>query len=307
MNVDRLREALRTKDAETIWEACQEAQDMPENTSRAYRCGLLDLLSAWHDVDLLTVTTHDIEKYMEALRESRYAEASIGVKLAAARLLCKVLDDHGFTAGNSFAFAKRTRSGENESNREPYTTQEFVKLLDAVSPRNKVVILLATDLNLRIEDMRELRWSDVRREGERYFIADVRLSTRLAEALNAIPKKHHLVLAGVKRESIRESIKRTCDQIGLTYKGIDVLRQRYQPPKGTEVEGVEPAKGSWRVYGSAVDYEWRNGVTTGRGRRQSIDERFTTATRAAKRLAELGTQFDDVSGLSIRFDTSARY
>ncbi len=57
----------------------------------------------------------------------------------------------------------------------------------------------------------------------------------------------------------------------------------------------------WQIDGFVYQEYTRNGYSTGRGHQIYIEEYFHAAEDAAKRLQNLAREYDDVSGIRVRF------
>ena len=202
------------------------------HTTRAYRRGLHDLLAAWSGENLLRPSRDAAALWIRRLEASGKTEATIRVKLAAARLLYRALRWAGATAAAPFADAKPARDKTAAwDKRQPYAQAELEALLAVASPVERVLILLGAHAGLRASEMVALQWQDVDLAGRVLTVTcgkggkrrRVVMSHSLTAALAARGRDSGEVLP-FQDGRARARMRKLCRRAGVAYKGLHSLR-----------------------------------------------------------------------------------
>ena len=246
LSEDELRrlaaEAARDRDAEALW-ALTEAHltlhgssgsRVSKHTLDAYRRGLLDLLGAWQSENLLRPQRNAGVLYVRDL-ETRLKPASVGVKVAAAKMFYAALRWSGASEAAPFADVRlavdKTPAWEK---RDAYTQTE-VHWLERVSEGYTLyIVLLGAHAGLRVSEMTALRWDDVDLgnatlkvvAGKGGKTARVNLSSTLVETLGKTPiaQRQGYVLPMRNRQVVSKRLEVACRTANVTFKGVHALR-----------------------------------------------------------------------------------
>jgi integrase/recombinase XerC len=220
----RILKAVNERDAEDIVRLCEAflykrskaGVDISQGTVRLYRRGVLDALEAFGHENLLhpspdagTTYRNQLMRRTAPIRKgrARFAQdfdaekplspSTIGVKLAAARLLYDALEWAGATTAKPFTDVHAPPDKEDAQDKTPPWSDEAVEaLLAAAEAANEraiaVMVVLGAHAGLRIGEMTALCWQHVdwaRRQmtihGKGGTRRPVRMTKRTAEVLRA--------------------------------------------------------------------------------------------------------------------------
>lgn len=235
-------EAARDRDAEALW-ALTEAHltlhgssgsRVSKHTLDAYRRGLRDLLSAWQSENLLRPQRNAGVLYVRDL-ETRLKPASVGVKVAAAKMFYAALRWSGASEATPFADVRlavdKTPSWEK---RDAYTMTE-VHWLERVSESYTLyIVLLGAHAGLRVSEMTALRWDDLDLgnallkvvAGKGGKTARVNLSSTLVDVLMKTPpsQRQGYILPMRNRQVVSKRLEVACRAASVKFKGVHALR-----------------------------------------------------------------------------------
>lgn len=246
LSEDELRrfaaETARNRDAEALW-ALTEAHltlhgssgsRVSKHTLDAYRRGLRDLLTAWQSENLLRPQRNAGVLYVRDL-ETRLKPASVGVKVAAAKMFYAALRWSGASEAAPFADVRlavdKTPSWEK---REAYTQTEVHWLEQVSEGYTLYIVLLGAHAGLRVSEMAALKWGDIDLgsatlkvvAGKGGKTARVNLSSTLVAVLEQVPlteRQGHL-LPMRTRLAVSKRLEVACRVAKVKFKGIHALR-----------------------------------------------------------------------------------
>lgn len=188
------------------------------HTLRAYRRGVVELVSMWQGENLLRPSRDAGALYLQRLRAGDRPEvtqeaetgkrgrrpkpgplapATVELRLAAARALYQALRWSGATEADPFrdlSTGRHTSKEEDVASLKVYTETELIDLLgQALETEDRVILLLGAHGGLRVSEMLGLRWDEVDldnlellvRAGKGNKSAMVQLSPRLAAELRS--------------------------------------------------------------------------------------------------------------------------
>jgi integrase len=187
-------EAAGERDVEKLWRLVEAHLTLhgasgvgtSVHTLRAYRRGVVELLTLWAGESLLRPARDAGALYVQRLRagdrEPVHAEAEPGkrgahpkkgplapatveLRLAAARALYDALRWAGATEADPFRDVRTGRDVDREEDvagLKVYTEYELIELLGrAEEPEDRVLVLLGAHAGLRVSEMLALRWDEV--------------------------------------------------------------------------------------------------------------------------------------------------
>lgn len=285
-------EAVQNRDADLLWAITasylsrkgRKGSNLSQNTLKQYERGVRELLLMWEHVNLLRPGEDAAANYVEDLRtghtaplqraapishtagaepgkgrrrraDGKYSEATIAIKISAARLLYAALAwAKVFTGENPFegvSIGKLQSRIEKDLASAHYSERELKTLLehveDAGDADDRLVLLLGGHAGLRISEMLALQWSHIHwDQGELLVVAGkgnktaaVVMSPTLLRALhlqfqtlraqNVDPlsptSPFRFVLTERRSASgIYKRLRRHCLQAGVPFKKVHGLR-----------------------------------------------------------------------------------
>lgn len=284
-------EAVGNRDADVLWAITaaylsrrgRKGSNLSPNTLKQYERGVRELLLMWQHVNLLRPGEDAAPNYIEDLRtghteplrqaapikhtgephaggrprskDGRYSEATIAIKISAAKLFYKALAwTQAFTGENPFeevSIGKLPSRIEKDLASAHYSEGELARLLAHVEEHgdadDRLVLLLGAHAGLRVSEMLALTWKDIHWEqGELLVVegkggktASVVLSPTLFRALrlqfmtlraqNVDPFSptgaYRFVLTERRSPSgLYRRLQRHCSAAGVPFKKIHGLR-----------------------------------------------------------------------------------
>lgn len=219
-------EAANARDAEKLWRLTEAHLTLhgasgvgtSKHTLRAYKRGLVELLTLWSGENLLRPQRDAGALYVQRLRagdreplheeaakngrgrkpkRGPLAPATVELRLSAARALYDALRWAGATEADPFRgvrTGRETTRDEDVASLKVYTDHELGTLLDAAEePQDRVFLLLGAHAGLRVSEMLALLWDDIDlgsrellvRAGKGNKQAMVQLTPRLRAELEA--------------------------------------------------------------------------------------------------------------------------
>lgn len=239
----RAMAAASTRDQDELWsllEAYVVLHGRPgartrANTLVAYRYSLGKLLGTWQGVNLLRPQRDAALQLPQLLHHAGLGPRSIELVITTGRQLYKALRWADASTAAPFDNVKAPRDPTPpEDKRRPYSSVAVQRLIAAAEPVDRCLVLLGAHGGLRVSEIVELRWSDLRleegrlriRDGKGGKAGDVRLSQTLVNALRelrAMAKSDH-VMPYRTPERARRRMQNLCNRAGVTYLGIHALR-----------------------------------------------------------------------------------
>ncbi len=243
----RAVQACRDHDAQTLWAITdawltlhgKRGATVAALTRRNYQKGLHALLEAWARDDLLRPARDAGALWLARLQTRKLQPASIKVHLAGARAFYAALRWTGATAADPFRDARApTDPTPQHDKRHPYSPVELETLLDAATPRERVLLLLAGHAGLRSCELVTIRWSDldlaaaslVVRHGKGGKTRAVALSRSTVDALQAFHAAQHPVpdaddyVLGGSTKTARVQMGLLCARATVPRRGLHALR-----------------------------------------------------------------------------------
>ena len=264
-------QAANERDAERLWTLTEAHLTLhgkagigtSSHTHRAYRRGVFELVTLWHDVNLLRPARDAGALYVQRLRsgdrepitsEARdgsrgrrpkrgpLAPATVELRVATARALYAALRWAGATEADPF---RDVRGGRGTTQPEDlmagkvYTEFELIELLArARDDDDRLLLLLGAHAGLRVSEMLALRWEDVDLGGQRLLVragkggkdALVNLTPKLTETLRGAER---MALAGDRRATVLRlrsqygvyrRLRRMCERAEVRFRGVHALR-----------------------------------------------------------------------------------
>lgn len=244
---ERRRRALRASstadsaDLVSLIEAYMELQrethrPISRHTRRTYRRVVSILLERWLGAAFLKPDEQAARLFLQDLERAGASHASLKVYVAAGRALYNALRWAEVTESDPFASVRVPRDESGLSHeRQTYSKAERQQLLSFAAPVDRALILLCTDLGLRVSECVGLTRDDADLEKERLKVStaagsskSVGLTDVLIEALTALPKSINDSLLGFTSDvRARQRLQRLCSRAGVVYRGLDGLR----PPR----------------------------------------------------------------------------
>jgi len=222
------------------------------HTLRAYRRGVLDLVAAWPQENLLHPAREAGQGWLRALEGAGKTPATVRVRLAAGRTLYAALAHTGATADAPFTSAKPARETTAPwDKRRPYTDDEVAALARAAGPEDRALVLLGAHAGLRVSEALALTGADLTlgpggrggrggragelrvRHGKGGKARTVPLSPTLAAALAAWrdertgpgeARPDAPVLRYRHQLDARRHLARLAQAAGVPYRGVHALR-----------------------------------------------------------------------------------
>jgi integrase len=254
--------ACQAHDAEALWRLTEAfvlrtgaaGARVSAHTLRAYRRGVLDLVAAWPQENLLHPGREAGQGWLRALEGAGKTPATVRVRLAAGRALYAALAHTGATADAPFTSAKPARETTAPwDKRRPYTDDEVAALARAAGPEDRALVLLGAHAGLRVSEALALTFTDVTirpepgpgaggraaagelrvRQGKGGKARTVPLSPTLAAALAAwrhartgrgVVGPDEPVLGYRHQLDARRRLARLARAAGVPYRGVHALR-----------------------------------------------------------------------------------
>ena len=246
--------ACQAHDAEALWRLTEAfvlrtgaaGARVSPHTLRAYRRGVLDLIAAWPQENLLHPGREAGQGWLRALESTGKTPATVRVRLAAGRALYAALAHNGATADAPFTIAKPARETTAPwDKRRPYTDDEVAALARAAGSEDRVLVLLGAHAGLRISEALALTFKDVTpgrgevggevrvRHGKGGKARTIPLSPTLAAALAAWREERAgrgeggmdaRVLRYRHQLDARRHLERLARAAGVPYRGVHALR-----------------------------------------------------------------------------------
>jgi integrase/recombinase XerC len=265
-------EAAGERDVERLWRLIEAHLTLhgasgvgtSKHTLRAYRRGLVELVTLWAGESLLRPARDAGALYVQRLRagdrepileaadsggrgrrpkRGPLAPATVELRLAAARALYDALRWAGATEADPFRDVRTGRDTNREEDvagLKVYTEYELIELLGrADDPQDRVILLLGAHAGLRVSEMLGLRWDEVDAAGRELLVragkgnktALVQLTPRLADELEGW-RRLRLAEGGGDPHVLRlrsqygvyRRLRRLCVWAGVRFKGVHALR-----------------------------------------------------------------------------------
>lgn len=265
-------EAAGDRDVEKLWRLIEAHLTLhgasgvgtSRHTLRAYKRGLVELVTLWAGESLLRPARDAGALYVQRLRagdrdpvhaeaddgkrgrrpkRGPLAPATVELRLAAARSLYDALRWAGATEADPFRDVHTGRDVDREEDvagLKVYTERELIELLGrAEAPEDRVLVLLGAHAGLRVSEMLALRWDrvDVRaREllvvgGKGNKTALVQLTPRLAAEIEAWRRlrlaeapSEPFVLSLRSQYGVYRRLRALCLRCEVRFKGVHALR-----------------------------------------------------------------------------------
>ncbi len=206
-----------------------------DDTIRSYRTGVLRLLAAWAQHDLLRPEPEAAAVWVRGLERAGLKPATVNARVSAGRALYAALRWAGATSVDPFADVHvATDKTPPWEKRSPYEEEELTALLRvAENPLDRVLVLLGAHTGLRAQECVDLRWADVDlvrrrltvRRGKGGKARSVAVSATLARALQAAPRETSGFVLPYRRPITAWRHMRTlCTAAGVAPKGVHALR-----------------------------------------------------------------------------------
>jgi len=267
--------AANQRHAEALWDLThyvlatrgRKRAGMSGHTRAAYRRGVLDLVGAWQEENLLRpspdagaiwlirLETEPIERRRHGrVEHGPRAASTVAVKLAAGKALYRALRHVGATDAAPFRdLTAPIDAAAPEDKREAYRAGEIVRLLAHADPRDTAFVHLCASAGLRNAEATSLTWGQVderegmlrRVTGKGGRIRDVPAAGALLDALRRIrPESADCGdrVLGFGPGRARARLRALCRRAGVRYQGREVHGLRHAA--GTEVtrrHGIDAA------------------------------------------------------------------
>ncbi|MEX2501537.1 MAG: tyrosine-type recombinase/integrase [Trueperaceae bacterium] len=267
--------AANERDGEALWELAhyvlatrgRKRAGMSPRTRSAYRRGVLDLVDAWQDENLLRpspdagpiwmirLETEPIERIVDGRREhGPRAASTVAVKLAAGKALYRALRHVGATDADPFRdLTAPSDPVAPEAKREAYTARDVARLLAAADPRDRAFVHLCASAGLRNAEATGLTWGQVserdgllrRVVGKGGRVRPLPAAGALLRALAAIRPdgaRAEQPVLGFGSGRARMRLRALCQRAGVRYEGREVHGLRHAA--GTEIDsrhGIDAA------------------------------------------------------------------
>jgi integrase/recombinase XerC len=265
-------EAAGQRDLERLWRLTEAHLTLhgasgvgtSKHTLRAYKRGLVELLTLWSGESLLRPARDAGALYVQRLRagdrepvlaaeedgkrgrrpkKGPLAPATVELRLAAARALYDALRWAGATEADPFRDVRTGRDTNREEDvagLKVYTEFELIELLGrADEPQDRVLLLLGAHAGLRVSEMLALRWDEVDsgarellvRAGKGNKTALVQLTPRLAAELEQWRRLRLAEADGVphvlrlrSQYGVYRRLRALCLRAEVRFKGVHALR-----------------------------------------------------------------------------------
>jgi integrase/recombinase XerC len=263
-------QAAGERDVERLWLLCESYMTLhgktgvgtSKHTYRAYRRGVVELVSLWQGESLLRPARDAGVMYVQRLRagdrgDPRAAEApargrrstrgplapaTVELRVAAARTFYAALRWAGATDADPFRDVGSLRGATREEDvmgSKVYTEFELIELLaHANDAHERAIVLLGAHGGLRVSEMLALRWDEIDLASRQLLVRAgkgnkdglVALTPKLTDALRAAERD---MLVGVRRETVLglrsqygvyRRLNRLCDRAGVRFRGVHGLR-----------------------------------------------------------------------------------
>lgn len=242
---DRRRQALiaaNERDLEALWSLTEaylilhgsQGVQVSPSTLKNYRTGIRDLLADWRGVNLVR-PERDAGVLWARRLETRLKPSTVQVKVSAARMLYRALRWSGATDSVPFGDVKVTKDKTPSwKKRGAYSRDDLAALLEVATGPERLLVLLGAHAGLRISEMCELRWDDVRfadgelviRRGKGNKRDTVVMSPRLERALQSAERLGTSVLPWGTFYT-RDRFRSLCARAGVGYRGRGVHGLRH--------------------------------------------------------------------------------
>jgi integrase/recombinase XerC len=284
-------EAVNTRDSEALWAITaaylsrkgRKGSNLSANTLKQYERGVKELLIMWGHENLLRPGADAAANYVEDLRtghtgplqqaerishggsetsggrrrraDGRYSEASIAIKVSAAKIFYAALAwTQVFTGENPFeeiSIGKLQSRIEKDLASAHYSDRELSDLLETVkqggTADDRLVLLLGAHAGLRVSEMLALQWKDVHwDQGELLVVAgkgnktaavvisptlyrELRTQFMTLRAQNVDPLSptspfRHVLTERRSASGIYKRLRRLCSDAGVPFKKVHGLR-----------------------------------------------------------------------------------
>lgn len=207
------------------------------HTRRSYRVGVLALVDAWKEENLLHPRRNAGALWLRGLEADALSPSTLRVRLAAARSLYKALRWTGATESDPFTGARPPRDATAAWDKvAPYTPDEMEALLAHAPLELRVLLLLCAHAGLRRGEALALRWRDVHpvaytltvRRGKGNKVRQVALSSSLVEALTSWRSveggANGYVLSYRSETPAKTRLGELCRRLEIPYRGLHALR-----------------------------------------------------------------------------------
>ncbi len=207
------------------------------HTRRSYRAGVLALVDAWRQENLLHPRRNAGALWLRTLEAEALSPATLRVRLAAARTLYRALRWAGATEADPFAGVRPPRDATAPWDKvTPYSPEEVEALLAQATLELRVLLLLCAHAGLRRAEALALRWRDVHpagraltvRRGKGNKARTVALSASLVDTLEAWRAAgggaDGYVLPYRSETPAKARLGDLCRRLGIPYRGLHALR-----------------------------------------------------------------------------------
>lgn len=242
---DRRRQATiaaNERDLDGLWSLAEaylilhgaQGVRVSPSTLKNYRTGIRDLLRDWQGVNMIRPDRDSGVLWARKL-ESRLKPSTVQVKISAARTLYRALRWSGATTAVPFGDVKVAKDRTPQwKKRGAYRREELDRLLATADGPDLLMVLLGAHAGLRISEMCDLRWDDIRfgegelvvRRGKGGKRDTVVLSPRLARALAESERGSESVLPWGTYHA-RDRFRELCSRAGVPYEGRAVHGLRH--------------------------------------------------------------------------------
>lgn len=206
-----------------------------DDTIRSYRTGVLRLLAAWSQQDLLRPEPEAAAVWVRGLERAGLKPATVNARVSAGRSLYAALRWAGAVTVDPFADVHvATDKTPPWEKRSPYEDAELEALLRvAEDPLDRVLVLLGAHTGLRAQECVDLRWADVDlvrrrltvRRGKGGKMRTVAISATLAHLLAAAPRQTTGYVLPYRRTiTAWRHMRALCALAGVAPKGVHALR-----------------------------------------------------------------------------------
>lgn len=229
---EELERAWRDRDAKTLvaavatWLTAQRrGRALSDHTVRAYTTGIASFLEAIGSKPLGQLARRDIQNWLDTITETS-ATTTVQVRYAAVKNLLLVLSDHGLVPPNvtrHHRVPRRATAGGPTAVR-PYLQEELDALLATADvTEDRVVILLASNLGMKIGEIDRLHWDHIDFERGTIVLEDGRRLLCDEDTLAALRRLRRagrtpkVLPFGAARA--RQRFRRVSERAGIAYQG----------------------------------------------------------------------------------------
>lgn len=237
--------AAHTHDRAALWSLTEayltlrgrSGATLSPHTRRSYRAGVLALVAAWRQENLLRPRRNAGALWLRTLESDALSPATLRVRLAAARTLYKALRWAGATEADPFAGIRPPRDATAAWDKvAPYSPDELAALLTHATLELRVLLLLCAHGGLRRSEALALRWRDVHpagleltvRRGKGNKARAIALSASLVDALEAWwaagGGADGYVLPYRSETPAKTQLGALCRRLEIPYRGLHALR-----------------------------------------------------------------------------------